>query len=166
MKRFKTEYPGVFYREADRIGGRGSEKIYYIVFKKGGRFCEEKVGRQYADDMTPAQAARIRADRIEGRRQSRKEIREAVKTAKLEEAGKWTLSRLWDEYKAQRPEKKPDTKTESLAIQCEGYRLKKYLKPKYGDKAPSELHQLDIDRLRISLLKVKSPQTVKHVLGL
>jgi hypothetical protein len=42
MKRIKTEYPGVFYREAIRIGGKGMERVYYIVFKKDGKFGEEK----------------------------------------------------------------------------------------------------------------------------
>jgi hypothetical protein len=78
MKRYKTTYPGVFYREADRIGGKGLERVYYIVFKKGGKVHEEKVGCQFADDMTPARAARIWAERIEGKRQPRKEIREAA----------------------------------------------------------------------------------------
>ena len=59
MKRLKTDYPGVFYREADRIGGKGKERVYYVLFKKDGRLHEEKVGRQYADDMTAAKAARI-----------------------------------------------------------------------------------------------------------
>lgn len=81
MKRIKTEYPGLFYREAVRIGGKGMERVYYIVFKKAGKVFEEKVGRQYADDMTPAKAARVRSDRIEGRRESRKEKREAEKAA-------------------------------------------------------------------------------------
>ena len=62
MQRFKTDYPGIFYREADRIGGKGKEKVYYVVFKKDGKVYEEKVGRQYADDMTPAKAAMIRAE--------------------------------------------------------------------------------------------------------
>jgi len=30
-KRIKTNYPGIFYREAQRLGGRGMEKIYYIL---------------------------------------------------------------------------------------------------------------------------------------
>lgn len=36
-KRCKTKYPGVFYREAPRLGGTGTERIYYIVFKKDGK---------------------------------------------------------------------------------------------------------------------------------
>ena len=82
MMRHKTTYPGVFYREAGRIGGKGLEKVFYIVFKKDGKVMEEKVGRQYADDMTPARAARIRAERIEGKRLSRKEIRQVATETK------------------------------------------------------------------------------------
>ncbi|MCX5855980.1 MAG: integrase, partial [Deltaproteobacteria bacterium] len=158
MKRIKTEYPGVFYREAIRIGGKGTERVFYIVFKKAGKVCEEKVGRQYADDMTPAKAARVRADRIEGRRESRKEKREAEKAAKLEEAGKWTLSRLWDEYE----KNKPDSK----AIKTDKSRFQKHIKPPLGGKEPHEIIRLDVDRLRVNLSKTLKPQTVRHVLGL
>lgn len=158
MKRFKTDYPGVFYREAERIGGKGKEKVYYVVFKKNGKVFEEKAGRQYADDMTPAKAATFRSGRIEGRRESKKEKREKEKAAKLAKADKWTLSRLWEKYKNQ--------KDQTKALDSDGYNFDKYLNPNYGKKQPCELHQLDIDRLRINLLKDKSPQTVKHVLEL
>ena len=158
MKRIKTEYPGVFYREAIRIGGKGTERVFYIVFKKAGKVCEEKVGRQYADDMTPAKAARVRADRIEGRRESRKERREAEKAAKLEEAEKWTLSSLWEEYQT--------NKADSKAIKTDRGRFEKHIKPSLGDKEPHEIIRLDIDRLRVNLSKNLKPQTVKHVLGL
>jgi hypothetical protein len=53
MKRQKTNYSGVFYRDARRISGKGAEKVYYIIFKKNGKLYKEKVGRQYLDDMTP-----------------------------------------------------------------------------------------------------------------
>lgn len=95
MKRHRTEYPGVFYRKAQRIGGPGMERVYYIVFKDGGQTVEEKAGRQYADDMTPAKAAGTRSDRIEGRRKSRKEIRQKAKDDK---AAKDTLGDVWPEY--------------------------------------------------------------------
>lgn len=154
MKRVATEYPGVFYREAIRIGGKGTERIFYIVFKKDGKVFEEKVGRQYADDMTPAKAARVRSDRIEGRRKSRQEIREESKVK--EEA--WTLLRLWTEYERQKPDSK--------AIQTDKYRFEKHIKPVLGAKEPHEIIRLDIDRLRVNLSKKLKPQTVKHVLGL
>lgn len=156
--RHKTDYKGVFYRVGERIGGKGEEKIFYIVFKKNGKVCEEKVGRQYADDMTPAKASRVRAGRIEGRRKSRKEIREETKAAKQAEADKMTIKRLWDGYKT--------NKADSKAINTDEGRYEKYLQPSFGDKEPHELIRLDVDRLRMKLLKTLKPQTVKHVMGL
>lgn len=156
--RHKTEYKGVFYRVGERIGGSGEEKIFYIVFKKNGKVCEEKVGRQYADDMTPAKASRMRAGRIEGRRKSRKEVREAVKAAKQAEADKMTIKRLWKEYEA--------NKADSKAINTDEGRFKKYLEPSFGEKEPHEIIRLDVDRLRMKLLKTLKPQTVKHIMGL
>ena len=52
MKRHKTKYVGVYYREAQRIGQPGIEKVFYYTFKKDGKMHEEKAGRQYADKMT------------------------------------------------------------------------------------------------------------------
>ena len=152
MKRHKTTYPGVFYREAGRIGGKGLEKVYYIVFKKGGKVYEEKVGRQFADDMTPARAARIRAERIEGKRQSRQEIRKAAAEIK------WTVGRLWQEYVHDKPVSK--------VWKVDHYRYEKFLQSGLGKKEPKNIAQLDIHRLRINLSKTLQPQTVKHVLRL
>ena len=152
MKRQATNYPGVFFREAERLGGRGLERVYYIVFKKSGKAIEEKVGRHYADDMTPARASRIRAERIEGKRPSRKEIREAAA------AIKWTVDRLWQEYLAH----KPDTK----GWRTDRYRYQKFLQAAFGAKEPKTIAQIDVHRLRISLSKTLQPQTVKHVLRL
>jgi integrase len=152
MKRHKTSYPGVFYREAERIGGKGLERVYYIVFKKAGKVHEEKVGRQYADDMTAARAARIRAERIEGKRQSRKEIREAAAEIK------WTVNKLWQEYLAHKPYTK--------GWRTDRYRYQKFLQAGLGGKEPKSIAQIDVHRLRISLSKTLQPQTVKHVLRL
>ena len=152
MKRHKTTYPGIFYREAERIGGKGIEKVYYIVFKRDGKVYEEKVGRQFKDDMTPARASLIRAERIEGRRQSRKEIREAAAVTK------WTIARLWQEYISD----KPDTKS----FKTDGYRYAKFLQPPFGGKEPKAVGQIDTHRLRITLAKTLAPKTVKNVLEL
>jgi len=152
MKRYKTAYVGVFYREAERIGGKGLEKVYYILFKQDKKLCEEKVGRQFKDDMTPARAARIRAERIEGKRQSRKEIREAAAVVK------WTIDRLWQEYVHDKPA------TKSWAV--DRYRYEKYLKASLENKEPQAIVQMDVHRLRINLSKTLAPQTVKHLLRL
>ena len=119
-KRVKTAYPGVYYREAKRIGGRGIERVYYIVFKKAGKTHEEKAGRQFADDMTPARAAGIRAERIEGKRMSPKEMREKKKAKKKAEAQKWTIDRLWAEYKSLKPDSK--------GLRTDHYRYLSYIK--------------------------------------
>ena len=156
--RHKTDYKGVFYRVGERIGGNGEEKIFYIVFKKDGKVYEEKVGRQYANDMTPAKANRVRSGRIEGRRKSRKEVREENKAAKQAEADKMTIERLWTEYKT--------NKADSKAINTDEGRYEKHLKSSFGDKEPHEIIRLDVDRLRMKLLKTLKPQTVKHVMGL
>ena len=156
MKRQKTTYPGVFFRNAKRIGAQGLEKVYYIVFKKNGKVYEEKAGRQYADDMTPARAAHIRAERIEGKRLSRKEIREQEKAQKEAEADKWTIDRLWEAYKLNNPNLKGMHTYNSV------YNL--HIKPYFADKEPKDILPLDIHRVKNKLLKIRSPQTVQHVL--
>ncbi len=157
-ERYKTIYPGVYYIEGKGAGSRKKERIYYIVYRKNGKLIEEKAGRQYQDDMTAARAAGRRAERIEGREPSNKEKREAEEAKKRAKANKWTIERLWEEYKAQRPDSK--------GLRTDENRYNKYLKPKFGDKEPKEIIQLEVDRLRIKLLKKRKPQTVKHVLAL
>jgi hypothetical protein len=79
--RIKTKYPGVYYID------KGNEKVFYIYYRNGKKI-EEKAGRQYADDMTAARAAGIRADRSKGKEPSNKARREQIKAAKEAEAGK------------------------------------------------------------------------------
>jgi integrase len=161
MKRTKTNYPGVFFREAERIGGSGTEKVYYIVFKKNGKVIEEKVGRQFVDDMTPARANGIRAERIEGKRLSRKEIKDRqeseARAAKEAEANRWAIDSLWEEYKRQR--------TIKGLVQDEN-RYSKHIKPLLADKEPKDLVPLDVDRLRLAVSKKHKPQTTRNVLAL
>ena len=153
-KRIKTNYPGVYYREAKRIGGKGVEKVFYLVFKKNGKMVEEKAGRQFVDDMTPARAAGIRAERIEGKRFSRKEIKEKQDN----KSPSLTIDDLWKKYKTTRRENK------SLATD-EG-RYQNYLKPYFGNKEPQDLQLTEIDKFKNRLQKTLSPQTIKHILNL
>lgn len=157
-KRIKTNYPGVYYRETARIGKKGKEKVYYIVFKKQSKVHEEKVGRQYVDDMTPARAAGIRAERIEGKRLSRKEIKQQEEISKEQETNRWTIHRLWTEYKT--------GKNPSKSLATDENRFQNYIKPILGEREPSDIAPLEIHRLRITLLKKRKPQTVKHILTL
>jgi PAS domain S-box-containing protein len=71
-KRFKTKYPGVYYIEGKASGSGKKERIYYIIYRKDGKQFEEKSGRQFRDNMTPARAARIRTNCINGEPLSQK----------------------------------------------------------------------------------------------
>ena len=90
-KRYKTQYPGVYYVKSTSTGSKKEERIYYIMYRKNGKLIEEKAGRQYQNDMTPAKSATIRAQRIEGKQLSNKEKREAIETKKKAEINKWTV---------------------------------------------------------------------------
>jgi integrase len=154
----KTNYPGVFFIEGTSPVTGKPEKIFYIRYRKAGKMIEEKAGRQFHDDMTPARANKIRVARMQGKEPSRQEAREEQEAAKKAEAARWTLDRLWQEYSAQ--------KHDSKGLKVDRSRYDKYLKPKLGDKEPKDIAHLDIDRLRIGLAKTRKPRTVKHLLAL
>jgi hypothetical protein len=103
--------------------------------------------------MTPARAARLRTQRIEGDEPANQEQREAAR--QTQEAR--TLERLWDEYQVSKSLK---------GISQDRRRFERYLRPLLGDKEPHEINALEIDRLRLRVLKSKSPQTVKLTLSL
>lgn len=151
VKRIKTIYPGVYFREARRIDGVGKERVFYIVFKKKGKTYEEKVGRQYSDAMTAARASWIRNERVGGRRLSKKEQKE-------KRAEQTTINRAWEEYR---------TKNQHLkGLVTDKNRFKKHIKPHFGDKKVKNLNESDIDKFKSELFKTKSPGTVKNVLEL
>jgi len=160
VKRFKTGYPGVYYIEASNLVNGKPEKIYYIQYRKTGKLVEEKAGRQKRDDMTPARAAKMRGLRIDGDQQSNQERREKEEAERKEREGRYTISRLWDEYTL--------LKTNYKGLAPDKSRFTKYLEPEFGKKAPDELTTADIDKFRSRLLKKekKSPQTVKLILAL
>ena len=45
-------------------------------------------------------------------------------------------------------------------------RFEKYLRPFWGDKEPHDITALEVDRLRLRILKDKAPQTIKLTLSL
>ena len=156
--REKTKYPGVTFITGTTVGNSKPERIYYIRYRKNGRLIEEKVGRQFQDDMTPARANQIRIERIQGDQLSNKGRREAVREQEQAEANKWTLDKLWEFYKEHRPEVK--------GIAIDEIRYKNCIKPIFGDKETKDLCSFDVDKLRVRLLKTKKPGTVKKVLEL
>lgn len=145
--RCQTKHPGVYYIETN--GGR--EKVFYVYYRRGGKQIEEKAGGQYADDMTEAKAAGIRADRMRGKSLPNRVRRREAKAAKEQEENTGTLTKLWKEYEKQ----KPDTK----AIATDRGRFEKHIKPTLGDKEPHEIIRLEVDRLRVSLQEIQTPNS-------
>jgi len=156
LERIKTNYPGVYFVMGKASDGR-PERIYYIMYRKNGKLIEEKAGRQFKDDMTPARASHIRTEKIEGKSPSRREAREQREAAKKAEADRWTIDRLWQEY--------TDHK-EIKGLAQDQSRFEKYLKPTWGKREPYEIQPLEVDRLRLRILKDKAPQTAKLTLSL
>jgi integrase len=152
FKRMKTNYPGVFYIEGTSPITGKPEKIFYIRYRRDGKMIEEKAGRQFQDDMTPARANALRTERVHGKKPTRREARKAAAEIK------WTVNRLWHEYIGP----KPDTK----GFRTDRYRYIKFLQSPFGEKEPSAIAQIDTHRLRITLAKTLSPKTVKNVLEL
>lgn len=155
--RVRTKYPGVYYIEGAAIGTNKPERIYYIVYHKDGKLVEEKAGRQ-SKDMTPAKAARMRTDRIKGVEPTNKEKREAIKAAKEAEENRWTIDKLWLEYLNTNPGLKGKVTDKN--------RYQKHIKPSFEGKEPREIAPLDVDRLRINLMKTRQPNTARNVLEL
>jgi hypothetical protein len=76
--------------------------------------------------MTPARASGLRSQRTEGNELTSDEQRTKEQAQKMAEAGRYTIERLWQEYKLNRsPGKSLDTD--------EG-RYKKYIKPIFGNR--------------------------------
>ncbi len=157
QNRFQTKYAGVFSIMGTSSNGK-PEKIYYIRYRKNEKMVEEKAGKQFQDDMTPAKAAGIRADKIEGAKKTNAEAREEKKALSEKENNKPTIGRLWEEYSNQR--------TPNMNYHKDRTRYEKYLAPHFDNKEVKEIFPLDVDRVRLKYLKTLSPQTVKHILAL
>ena len=156
LTRHKTKYPEVFYIMGKAKATGRPERVYYIRYRKDGKRIEEKAGRQFQDDMTPARAARVRVQKIEGKQLSNKAKRGAEIARKEAEDSKWTIERLWEEYKLHNPNLK--------GIVVDQNKFDNYIKPNFGKKEPKDIIPLDVDRLRLKLLKEKAPGTVKNAL--
>jgi integrase len=152
LKRFWTDYPGVYYIEATSVRSKKPERIYYIKYHRKGKVIEEKAGRQFADDMTPARAANLRTRKIEGDVPSNKERREEKKK-KI-----WTIKALWEEYKA--------TRLDLKGLKTDQNRFDLHLETSLGNKEPAQIAPMDVDRLRINASKGHKPATVRNILEL
>ncbi|MFH1156919.1 MAG: hypothetical protein V1793_24250 [Pseudomonadota bacterium] len=155
--RLNTKYAGVFFIHGTSAGGK-PERIYYIRYRRERKMVEEKVGCQFQDDMTPARAAGIRSDRIEGKENSNVEQRLERAAKEDAEKNKPTITNLWNEYKTVNPDLK--------GMVTDQNRFQNHIEPLLGSKTPGEIVAMDIDRLRLKQLKGKVPATVRNTLEL
>ena len=158
QERIKTDYPGVYYIMGKAIATGKPEKIYYIDYRKDGKRIQEKAGRQFQDDMTPAKATRLRTNKIEGRELSNAEKRAAEEAAKEAENSRWTINKLWDLY--------CENHAENKSLSNEKLKYEKCLRSGLGEKEPCELVPLDVDRLRLKLQKKGKRTMAARVLEL
>jgi len=148
------KYPGVYWIETSRPTGK-KIKTFYIMYRKDRRLVEEKAG---SHGMTAAKASRIRAQRIENRLPTNREKRKQTQAQKEAEASRWTFDRLWEQYKKSHPGLR--------GIATDENRYSLHIKPEFGNLKPEELNRIDVDRLRVRLLKTRKPATVRNVLEL
>lgn len=166
LTRHQTDKVGVFYLLGKpRAKARGDnapttgkpDKIYYIMYRLDGKKVEEKVGRE-SEHMTPAKAAKIREQRVNGISLPNTERRRQRREKAQAEANRWTIGKLWDAYK----ENKPGFK----GIVTDENRFKNYLQD-FAKLPPESISTQMVDSLRLRLTKSgKKPGTVKNVLEL
>jgi integrase len=156
-KRIKTKYPGVFFIKTKDPQTKKPTKAFYIRYRKNGKAVEEKAG--YANrGMTAARANTLRSQKIEGNLDTNAEQRAKVQAKKKAEENRWTLTRLWEDYKKTKPVGK--------ALDTDDGRFKNYIAPEFGNKTPIELNTWMVNGFKSRLLKKLAPQTVAHVLGI
>jgi len=158
-------YKGVFLVASTSPATGEADHIVYIRYKRAGKLTEERLGRTTEKAPKPNEkkywsaqlASLVRADRMRGKDMTNSERRAAEQAVKEAESGRWTLIKLWTEYKTARPIK---------GIKTDEGRFNKFLAPAFGGREPQEIDQLAVIRLRSKMLKTHAPQTVKNTLEL
>ena len=146
-KRFKTAYPGVYYREDEQTGKRS----YYIRYRRGGRDSELHEERIQQKGATPKIAATIREQKIRGEEGTNEEKREAIVQEEL------TFKKLFDLYQESLPPKIESRKADNRNF--------KHL-VKIHNRTIDSLTTREIDTIRIEKSKTLKPQTVKLILSI
>lgn len=168
QKRIAAEgFKGVFLVASVSPASGEPDHIIYIRYKRDGKLYEDKVGRtsekapkpNHKKYWSPFLASLVRADKIRGKAPTNSESRAAEQAAKESGSGRWTVKKLWDEYRANNEDKA------RIAI-TDDYRFSMYLDPAFGSKTPSEIDPLSIDRLRVKMSKTRKPATVHNTLEL
>jgi len=152
MKRQATKYPGVITKES--LDG---EITFFIRFRKNGSrdLIEEKAGKK-SDGMTAAKAAGIRAKKIAGELLTNAEKRAQDAAKKAEISSKWTIERLYNEYRG--------TLAEGLSRKTDDSDFKRL--EMFHKKEFSDLTTADILTFKKTFEKKLSAKTVKNTLVL
>src|SRR3990172_4122598 len=147
--------PGVVYL----VAGDG-ERHYYIRYRTpdGKQRFEKAVIRGVR--MSAAKADQLRQDGARGISIPNRERRKEERAAKETEAGKWTFDKLWKAWKAD-----PENAGKRGTVKAD-QRYRKHIKEPFGDREPSSLKPIDIDRLRLSLAMNHAKATTISILGL
>ncbi len=150
-KRHNTKYKDVFYLQT------GTGKKFYIRYYHPvtGKRVEEPVG--IAPCMTVARANQVKLRRMIGE-PSNKDRREARKEDEKREKGRLTINRIWGIYLEGKGNYRSRYTEENL--------YDNHVRPNFGDKEPSRISPLDVDRVRIRLFKAGKKTTAVHALGL
>jgi integrase len=155
----KTKYPGVCTRRQKNRSTKKLETVYTIRYiAPNGKRYHETVGS--AKLLSASQVSNIRTQKINGDRLPNSVQREKEIQARLEQSGKSTFKKLWEFYL--------EGKGNYASRQTDSGIYNKHISPVFGDKTPSEIILLDIERFSRNLSNKKNlkPQTVKHVLAL
>lgn len=189
-----TGRKGVYYREHEtRRHGARKDRLLVIRYTIAGKTRTEAFGWISAGATELDAEKKIAAFRVNYKAgsgpvslaeeqqaaQAERAAREAAELAQAEaERNRPTIAFLWRKYTEGNPEMKGTTSDTN--------RFDHYLRADFGEKTPAEITELDLERLRLGMLrgkigptkkvtegsttkKVKTPksaQTVKHVLVL
>lgn len=163
-KRLKTKYPGVYYSIVPTAAGRGSEKKFYIMYRRGGRgspqICE-LLGSE-SQGWTEKRASDERLRRKSGQAQSNTEKREALLEEQKARQMLSTYDQVWQAYHEYGKGKRPGP-----SLKSDFNLYKRELFDFLGAKPVEAIQTSDIAVLRKKAEnRGLSPQMVKHILGL
>lgn len=150
----KTNFPGVLFIETRNRDGKKT-KTYYLQYRSPDKKQHFEPAGKAAN--TPSKANVIRTARIKGQELPNRERRAEEEARKSAEGQRWTFDRLMEGYRTQRGEMPGPT---------EKSYYKKHLAPFFGDKTPTEIIPLDVDRIKHKLQRSHAPGTVAKVLEL
>jgi integrase len=147
----KTRFTGVYENPSTNRKYEGRPDVcFYITFKDNGKKVFEKVGWR-SEGYTAAYASDVRSERV-------RDIRHG-KASPQGRKGELTINDAWALYLEKWLHGKPSEQSDEAL-----YRL--WLAPAFGMKKMAGVRPVDIEEFKNRMLAQRSPQTVKHALGL